>query len=267
MDQLENWVDLNKILLKESLDGSWNFFKQYTEIPGVYQFTIGSESYVGSTKNIYNRCFIQHKNQAFTNTKKHKLFYTRVVKHGWKDFSFNLLCTLPNHVEVFFEKFPDTILTEKEILFLEMLTTYETTWMEQLYLDYLKPKLNGSLLANWSTYNKGSTGYVRTKKMNDRLSLSFLNRTFSNKTKELQKIRNTGKVLSKNIKLKISKGSGGIPVKLIDINNNSQVIEFKNKSLLAKELNISLRTVSRRIKDGKFNSTKSMKFSKVKLML
>lgn len=92
---------------------------------------------------------------------------------------------------MFTEKFPEAILTEKEILLLEMLTTYETTWMEQLYLDYLKPKLNGSLLANWSTYNKGSTGYVRTKKMNDRLSLSFLNRTLSNKTKAALQTKNT----------------------------------------------------------------------------
>jgi hypothetical protein len=61
--------------------------------------------------------------------------------------------------------------------------------MEQLYLDYLKPKLNGSLLANWSTYNKGSTGYVRTNKMND--LLSFLNRTFSHKTKAALQAKNT----------------------------------------------------------------------------
>lgn len=139
--------------------------------------------------------------------------------------------------------------------------------MEQLYLDCLKPELNGSLLANWSTYNKGPTGFVRTKKMNDRLSLSFLNRTFNQNTKELQRIRKTGKLLSKNIKLKISKGSGGIPVKLVDINNNSQVIEYKNNSLLAQELNISLRTVNRWIEDGEFHFTKSNKYPKVKLIL
>lgn len=127
INQLENSVDLNNNLLEKSLQGSWDFFKEYKNIPGVYQFTVNSESYVGSTKNLYNRCFVQHKNQAFTNTNKHKLFYTNVVKYGWKNFKFKLLCTLPNHVEVFSEKFPDTVLSEKDILFLEILTTYETT--------------------------------------------------------------------------------------------------------------------------------------------
>lgn len=49
IDQLENLVNLNKILLKKSFSGSWNLLKQYKNIPGVYQFTIGSESYLGST--------------------------------------------------------------------------------------------------------------------------------------------------------------------------------------------------------------------------
>lgn len=123
------------------------------------------------------------------------------------------MSVVPNHVEVFTEKYSNLILTY--FFLLKMLTIYETTYShmgrfnEQLYLDYLKPKLNGSLLANWATYNKGSTANIRSKK--ERLSLSFLNRSFSEKTKELHKIHNTGKILSANVKLKISKGSGGLP--------------------------------------------------------
>ena len=68
----------------------------------------------------------------------------------------------------------------------------------------------------------------------------------------------------------MSKSSGGVPVKLIGINNNNTIIEFKNKSLVAKELNISLLasnsqpTVSRRIKDEKVHS---IIYPRVKLIL
>jgi hypothetical protein len=103
--------------------------KKYTNVPGIFQFTIDYKSYVGSTLNLYNRCFIQHKNQAFTQTKKHKLFYLCVVENGWKDFSFKILphlldceakkqSVVPNHVEVFTEKYSDLILTDKNIVFL-----------------------------------------------------------------------------------------------------------------------------------------------------
>ena len=107
------------------------------------------------------------------------------------------------------------------------------------------------MLANWSTYNVGAKGYIRTNKANENLSLAFLNRNFSLETKELHRRNNTSKTVSELTKEKMSKSSGGVSVKLIDISSNNSIIEFKNKSLVAKELNISLRTVSRWIKDGK----------------
>lgn len=61
----------------------------------------------------------------------------------------------------------------------------------------------------------------------------------------------------------MSISSGGVKVKLIDLSNNNSIIEFKNKSLLAKELNISLRTVTRWIEDGKVHLTHSIKYPKV----
>lgn len=123
------------------------------------------------------------------------------------------------------------------------------------------------MLANWSTYNVGAKGYIRTNKANENLSLAFLNRNFSLETKELHRRNNTSKTVSELTKEKMSKSSGGVSVKLIDISSNNSIIEFKNKSLVAKELNISLRTVSRWIEDGKCHSTHSIKYPKVILKI
>lgn len=146
------------------------------------------------------------------------------------------------------------------------LTSYELTVAEQLNLDLYKPTLNTSLLANWSTYNVGATGYIRKSETNDKLSLSFLNRSFTKKTKELHRENKIGTKLSDLTKIKMSKSHGGVIVNLLDLNTN-EIIVFKNKSLVAKELNISVRTVSRWLGDGKIHSTHSLKYPKVKLIL
>ncbi len=256
---------LNKNITKIDLSQSWDLLKNFKKVPGIYQFLLGSDSYIGSTKDIYNRCFIQHKNRAFTAQNRHKKFYSLVVNNGWSKFTLNILNLTPNHINVFSEKFPNDILTAKDLQILQYLNYYELTLTEQIYLDLFKPSLNTSLLDNWSTYNIGSKGYIRTKKANENLSLAFLNRSFTFGTKELHRKNNSGKILSELTKAKMSKSSGGVNVKLIDINSNNSIIEFKNKSLLAKELNISLRTVTRWIEDGKVHSTHSIKYPKVRL--
>jgi group I intron endonuclease len=230
-------------------------------------FVSGSDSYIGSTNDLYRRCFIQHKNNAYAKTKKHKLFYNKVVKKGWDLFTLNILYLIPKHLHIFTEKYLDYILTNEDIQILRDLTNYELTIAEQLQLDFYKPNLNISLLANYSSYNIGSLGYVRTEEMNSRLSLSYLNRSYSPMTKLMHRKNNLGKKLSDLTKDKISKSSGGIPIKLININSNNSTIIFKNKTLLAKELNISLRTVNRWLDDGKIHLTKSLKYPKVKIVL
>ena len=79
---------------------------------------------------------------------------------------------------------------------------------------------------------------------------------------------NTGKILSEATKKdrKISKGAGGIPVYLIDVNSNNDTIEFKTKLSLSKELKISIRTINRWLDDNIVHSTKSLKYPKVKIM-
>lgn len=256
----------NNFVFTKSPLNSWGFLRDFKSKAGIYQFVLGSDSYIGSTKDLYNRCFLQHKNQAFTKTNKHRLFYNAVIENGWGKWTLNIICIIPNHTVVFAEKNPDIILTGKDLSILQDLTTYELTLAEQLNLDYYKPTFNGSLLANWSTYNVGSSGYIRKAESNTNLSLSFLNRKFTEDTKELHKKNNIGKTLSDLTKIKMSKSHGGVTVNLLDVNTN-EIIVFKNKSLVAKELNISLRTVSRWINDGNTHTTLSLKYPKVKLMI
>lgn len=236
---------LNNNIITIDLNLSWDLLKNFKKIPVIYQFIIGSDSYIGSTKDIYNRCFIQHKNKALTSKNIHTKFYSRVKINGWNNFTLKILSIIPNHTQFYAEKYTESILTDNDIQILQYLTSYELTYIEQIYLDLFKPSLNSNLLANWSTYNKGSKGYIRNKISNEKLSFSFLNRSFTNETKELHRKNNTGKVLSDSTKLKMSKSSGGVNVKLIDINSNNSIIEFKTKSSLAKELNISIRTINR----------------------
>lgn len=259
--------ELSNSLVTIDLKLSWDPLKNFKNVSGIYQFIIGTESYIGSSKDIYNRCFFQHKNKALTSSSIHKKFYGKVKTNGWNNFIFKFLYETPNHIQVFSEKYPDYILSDKDIQILQYLTSYELTFTEQLYLDIYKPSLNNNLFANWSSYNLGPKGLVRNKLSNDKLSLSFLNRNFTNETKELHRKNNTGRVLSHSTKLKMSKSSGGVIVKLIDINSNNSIVEFKTKSLIAKELNISLRTVSRWIEDGQIHSTHSIKYPKVKLII
>ena len=63
----------------------------------------------------------------------------------------------------------------------------------------------------------------------------------------------------------MSKSYGGVSIKLIDVNYNNLAIIFRNKSALAKELNVSLRTINRWLNDGKIHLTKSLKYPKVKI--
>lgn len=100
-----------------------------------------------------------------------------------------------------------------------------------------------------------------------------LNRTYSDETKELHRKNNLGKNLSDSTREKLYQspppppGGEGVAVKLVDVSANNTIVEFQTKSLLAKELDISLRTVSRWIEDGKVHSTKSLKYPKVKLII
>lgn len=81
---------------------SWDSLKKFKQVPGIYRFSLENDSYIGSTKDIYSRCFIQHKNQAFTSKNKHKKFYSLVGKNGWNKFTLTILKVTSNHVNKFY---------------------------------------------------------------------------------------------------------------------------------------------------------------------
>lgn len=81
---------------------------------------------------------------------------------------------------------------KEEFAFILDLTLYELTIAEQVYIDAIKPSLNGSYYANWSSYNTGSKGYIRDEESNINLSLSYLNRSYNQATKDLHKQNRTG---------------------------------------------------------------------------
>jgi hypothetical protein len=90
-----------------------------------------------------------------------------VVLNGWSYFQIKILFLIPNHVYLFAEKYPNYTINEKDLLILMDLISYELTIAEQLQLDFKKPSLNGNLLANWSSYNTGASGYIRRDELND----------------------------------------------------------------------------------------------------
>lgn len=61
------------------LPNEWNLLRKYKGIPGIYEFNNGIDSYIGSSKDLFKRCFVDHINKAYSNTSKHKKFYSIVV--------------------------------------------------------------------------------------------------------------------------------------------------------------------------------------------
>lgn len=66
---------------KYNLPADWDLLRNYKGIPGIYLFCNGKDSYLGSSKDLFTRCFTQHKNNAFTKKSIHKKFYSNVVKN------------------------------------------------------------------------------------------------------------------------------------------------------------------------------------------
>lgn len=115
-----------------SLKQGWKSLEKYKNIPGIYKFTAlflndSTDTYIGSTKNIYQRCYIQHKNHAFVNTKKHYLFYNKVVQNGWESFQLSILTIIPDYCIEFAKIYPEYIISKKDILILSDLVSLELT--------------------------------------------------------------------------------------------------------------------------------------------
>ena len=187
---------IKNTLIKISLPQDWNLLRSYKLMAGIYIFVNGKNSYLGSSQNLFNRCFVKHKNKAFTNTSKHTKFYSNVVKNTWDAFTLFILELIPNHIELFVKLNPNYILNLNENKVLKLLNLYELTIVEQIYMDIIQPTFNNNLFANWSTYNKGAKGFIRDLIFNNKLYLYFLNISFNKSTIELHKKNITDKKFS-----------------------------------------------------------------------
>ena len=260
----DSTIPLSSCYIK--LPDNWSTLRNYKDLPGIYKFSYGKDSYVGSSKNLFKRCFTEHKNNAFTKTFKHIKFYSCVVNNTWNVFTLYILDLTPNHVKIFAKLNPDHILTEIEFKSLQDLTLYELTIAEQIYLDAYKPTLNGSLYANWSSYNIGSTDYIRSEESNQNLSFSNLNRSFNQATIDLHKSNRSGTKASEATKLKMSASHKGRPVTLIDVNTGNEFI-FDTVSSLGREIGISDRTINRWALNGKVHKTNSLKYPLIRIKI
>ena len=61
------------------LPKDWDLLRNYNDIPGIYQFCNKNGSYVGSSKNLFTRCFKDHRLRALSKTSRHNKFYREVV--------------------------------------------------------------------------------------------------------------------------------------------------------------------------------------------
>ena len=262
--------NVNSPISKYTLPDEWDDLRNYKGVPGIYQFYNEKDSYLGSSKDLFTRCFKQHKNNALTKESIHKKFYSNVVKNTWSSFTLNILEIIPNHIELFVKSNPNYVLTKNEYDFLLDLTLYELTIAEQVYIDVIQPSLNGSFYANWSSYNTGSKGYIRDEESNIKLSLSYLNRSYNQATKNLHSQNRTGTTASDDTRKKMSTShlsiKKGRSVILFDVKTEKEIV-FDTVASLRRELGISDRTINRWALDGKIHQTKSLKYPLIKIKI
>lgn len=226
---------------------------QYNKFSGIYWFysTLpDNNSYIGHTTNLYQR-LINHKNNASKESYRHPKLYNYINKYGWEIMEIRVITLLPNSELLFRNLNPNLNLTNDEIKLLNLLTKYELLITEQYCIDTLKPNLNLDLIVNvGGLTNKGASGYIVLEEELFKRSQNLINRTFSEETIKLIQNKITGRTLSQETKDKMSLSSGGVKVYLYSSDKKYKV-EYETKSKLASELNISLRTLSRRLIDNK----------------
>lgn len=217
--------------------------RNYVNVRGIYGFmSYTGDAYVGSSSNLWQRLFTKHKNGPYNNANKHKLFYNHVITHGWNTFNLSIFCTLPDHLVVGKNMNPE--LSEEELFMLNMLNMYHLTYVEQFYLDICLPSLNAEPLANASSYNLGATGVYRDNEFRANLSKTYINRKYTEATKQLHSNNMLGNSLSSKTRSKMSESYGGVTVLVTNVNTNL-VLTFSTKKEASVYLGISVRTITR----------------------
>jgi group I intron endonuclease len=252
--ELLDYIQINKPLLFSSqAPKAFTELYKYNKMPGIYWLssTLHNDiSYVGHSINLYQR-LINHKNYALTNSKRHPKLYNYVNKYGWEVMNIRVLTLVPNYELLFKHLYPNISLTNNDVKLLKLLTKYELLITEQYCIDVINPSLNLDTIVNvGGLINKGATGYVVSEEALLERSNRMKGRTFSPETIKLIKNKLTGRVISQETKDKMSLSNSGVKVYVYTLDFSNKT-EYNTKSAAATALNISLRTLSRRIVDGK----------------
>jgi group I intron endonuclease len=226
---------------------------KYNKLPGIYWLysTLpDNRSYIGHTNNLYKR-LNNHKNYALKESNRHPKLYNYINKYGWDVMEIRVITLLPNYELLFKNLYPNHNLTNDQIKVLNHLTKYHLLITEQYCIDNLNPSLNLDIIVNaGGLTNKGASGYVVPEEELFKRSQNLMGRTFSDETIKLIQDKIRGRTLSQETKDKMSLSSGGVEVYLYSFDYKSMK-KYNSKSELALELGISLRTLGRRINDGK----------------
>lgn len=252
--ELMDIIHNNKpLLFKSKALEAFTEMYQYNKLPGIYwlySILPDNSSYIGHTTNLYQR-LINHKNYVSKESKRHPKLYNYINKYGWEVMEIRVITLLSNSELLFRNLYPNYNLTNDQIKVLNQLTKYELLITEQYCIDTLKPNLNLDLIVNvGGLTNKGASGYIVPENELFKRSQNLMGRTFSEETIKLIRNKMTGRTLSQETKDKMSLSNGGVKVYLYTFDYKSKK-EYNSKSELASDLNISIRTLSRRLVDGK----------------
>nr|UHB41920.1 GIY endonuclease [Apiotrichum gamsii] len=127
----------------------FNHLRAFIGLKRLYAFvSYNGDIYLGSSSNLWQRLFIQHKTSPKNRQNKHKLFYNNVLRSNWFNFTLHVICILPDHVSNYLSL--SSTIEENEIAILNLLNKYHLTFVEQFLLDIVKPSLNAEKFANAS---------------------------------------------------------------------------------------------------------------------
>lgn len=258
--ELSNYIQNNKpFLFASQAPEAFTELYKYNKMSGIYWLfsTLHKEtSYIGHSTNLYQR-LINHKNYTLTDPKRHPKLYNYINKYGWKVMNIRVLTLVSNYKSLFKILYPNISLTEENIKLLKLLTKYELLITEQYCIDVINPNLNLDVVVNvGGLTNKGAIGYVVLEEELLKRSNRMKGRTFSPETIKLIQNKLTGRVITQETKDKMSLANGGVKV-YVYTSDFSNKTEYNTKSAAAIALNISLRTLGRRILDGKPIITKN----------
>lgn len=211
-------------------------YKDNKNKAGIYKFlnTVNGKFYIGSSINLGQRLTIYLSKKAMLGKIRTRtsIIYSALLKHGFSNFTLEIL-----------EFCDKKILIERE----------------QYYIDLLKPKYNIMKAANSRLGSKHSleTRILIGLKQKGILHNNYgktlspeTRKRISESLKSVIRVKNKPNILTNETRLKMSLKCGGVNVKVWD-RSNKLVFVFPTITSAAKHFNVSNKTISRYLDNGK----------------